>query len=115
MASGRLARGRGAGGRAAGGQVCAGSWLYVVQAGLVSRHRASELVRRLRSPGAGLPGVFGEVVPLRGCGLALPRGSGVVLGRPCLAGGVYAAMAAVWLMVPAAILGSQAVRLVVML
>jgi hypothetical protein len=45
-----------------------------------------------------------------------PGDSQVVLGRPRLAGrGGYAAIAAVWLMVPAAIRRSQAVRLVVML
>src|SRR6266702_8889399 len=54
--------------------------------------------------------------PLRGCGLASPRGfiSGLDPAAPGPAAG-YAAMAAAWLMVPAAIRRSQAARLVMTL
>ena len=64
--------------------------------------------------GAGLPWVTGEVVLYASAGSPRPGDSLVVLGLaapgPVTAG--YAAMAAVWLMVPAATRWSQEARLV---
>jgi predicted phage tail protein len=73
-------------------------------------------VRRPRPPGAGLPGVCGEVVLYAAAGSPRPGGftGGLGPAAPARRCG-YAAIAAVWLMVPAAIRRSQAVRLVVTL
>jgi hypothetical protein len=103
-------------GWARGGGIRAGSSLYVVQAGLVSRHRASELVRRPRPPGAGLPEVNHEVSLYGNAGSPRPGDAGGLKAVRAWAGGCgYAAIAAVWGMVPAAMRRSQAVRLVVTL